>query len=179
MNIESHILDRIDASIRSVTSVRDLAPRVIEIGSALLTVLDGGGTIYTAGNGGSAAQAIHLAEELIGRYRGDRPPCRAVCLNADPAALTCIANDYGFESVFSRQAEALVRGGDALLVLSTSGRSGNIVRGLEAARAGGGLTAGLLGRDGGDCLDLCDHPLVVPGGRSICVTSPVITAFEL
>ncbi|MHC5023495.1 MAG: D-sedoheptulose-7-phosphate isomerase [Planctomycetota bacterium] len=166
MNLEQLILARIEGSVQAVTGLRDAAPRLATIGAALLEALDAGGTIYTAGNGGSAAQASHLAEELIGRYRTDRPPCRAVCLNADPAALTCIANDYGFEAVFARQVDALARTGDALVALSTSGRSPNIVRGLESARAAGTLTVGLLGRDGGDCLDRCDHAIVVPGEDS-------------
>jgi D-sedoheptulose 7-phosphate isomerase len=128
--------------------------------------LEAGGTIFTAGNGGSAAQAMHLAEELIGRYRSNRAPHRAICLNVDPAAITCIANDFGFEKVFARQCEALLREGDALVVLSTSGTSPNIIAALETARKKGATTIGLLGRTGGTCRDLCDHALLIPSDDS-------------
>jgi D-sedoheptulose 7-phosphate isomerase len=122
--------------------------------------------LYTAGNGGSAAQAMHLAEELVGRYRGDRPPRRAVCLNADPTTLTCIANDFGYEQIFARPGRALLTPGDALLVLSTSGNSVNLVRALETARDIGVTTLGLLGADGGACRALCDHAVLIPASDS-------------
>lgn len=125
-------------------------------------VLRGGGLLATCGNGGSAAEALHLAEELIGRYRSNRAPHRAICLNADPTALTCIANDFGFEQVFARQVDALLGSGDALVVFSTSGHSANIVAALRAARARGATTIGLLGHDGGPALPLCDHAVVAP-----------------
>jgi D-sedoheptulose 7-phosphate isomerase len=152
---------RLDGSIRTLDSLRDMLPDVLRIGHALLERLENGGVLYTAGNGGSAAQALHLAEELIGRYRSDRRPLPAVCLNADPTALTCIANDFGYDSVFSRQCKALLGPDDVLLVLTTSGRSDNLIEALQSARDAGSMTIGLLGRDGGPCRDLCDHPLVV------------------
>lgn len=125
-------------------------------------VVEHGGLLATCGNGGSAAEALHLAEELTGRYRSTRAPRRAVCLAADGPALTCIANDFGFEHVFSRQAEALLRPGDALVAFSTSGRSRNIVLALETARSRGAVTIGLLGGDGGTCAALCDEAIIVP-----------------
>ena len=152
---------RLDGSIRSLESLRGMLPHVLRIGHTLLERLESGGILYTAGNGGSAAQALHLAEELIGRYRSDRRPLPAVCLNADPTALTCIANDFGYDSIFSRQCKALLGPKDVLLVLTTSGRSDNLIEALQAARDAGSMTIGLLGRDGGPCRDLCDHPLVV------------------
>lgn len=155
------IQDRIDGSLAAITSLHEQAVRIRALIEALLERLRSGGTLYTAGNGGSAAQALHLAEELIGRYRDDRPPVRALCLNADPTALTCIANDYGYENIFSRQCEALLGAGDALVALSTSGNSENVVRALQVARDRGTLTIGLLGHDGGRCAPLCDHAMVV------------------
>jgi len=116
----------------------------------------------TLGNGGSAADAVHLSEELLGRYRDDRPALAALSLVSDAPALTCIANDYGFEEIFARQVEALCRPGDVVVAFSTSGNSENVVRALQAARAHGAKTLGLLGRDGGRCLALCDAALVVP-----------------
>jgi D-sedoheptulose 7-phosphate isomerase len=158
--------DRIDGSLAAIASLREQAGAIRALIAALQARVRSGGTLYTAGNGGSAAQALHLAEELIGRYRDDRPPVRALCLNADPTALTCIANDYGYEHVFGRQCEALLGAGDALVVLSTSGNSPNVVKALEVARAHGALTIGLLGSDGGRCAPLCDHAVVVSGRDS-------------
>jgi D-sedoheptulose 7-phosphate isomerase len=153
--------ERIDGSVATISALRSQLDRIEAMCNALAHGIERGGTIYTAGNGGSAAQALHLAEELIGRYRSNRPPIRAVCLCADPAALTCIANDFGFEEVFARQAQALLTPGDALVVLSTSGKSANIVRALEVARERSALTIGLLGGDGGSCAHLCDHAVIV------------------
>jgi D-sedoheptulose 7-phosphate isomerase len=160
------IQDRIDGSVAAITALRDQAGRIRDLAQAVLDRLRAGGTLYTAGNGGSAAQALHLAEELIGRYRDDRPPLRAVCLNADPSAITCIANDYGYAHVFSRQCEALLGEHDALLVLSTSGNSDNVVAALQVARRRGALAIGLLGNAGGRCAELCDHAIIVPGRDS-------------
>ncbi len=157
---------RIEGSLAAIEALCDQAGRVRDLARAVLDRLRAGGTLYTAGNGGSAAQALHLAEELIGRYRDDRPPLRAVCLNADPTALTCIANDYGYGQVFSRQCEALLDERDALLVLSTSGNSDNVVEALRVARARGALAIGLLGGAGGRCAALCHHALIVPGTDS-------------
>src|SRR5688572_31089255 len=136
---------RVDGSLAAIASLRAQLDKVSAMADLMLAKLADGGTIYTAGNGGSAAQALHLAEELIGRYRSDRPPLRAVCLNADPTALTCIANDFGFGQVFARQCEALLTPNDVLLVFSTSGKSPNIVQALETARRRQCTTVGLLG----------------------------------
>ena len=106
----ARIIDRVDGSLAAIGTLRDDVPVVAALIELIIGRLEAGGTLYTAGNGGSAAQALHLAEELIGRYRSDRPPQRAVCLNADPTALTCIANDYGYEEVFARQCTALLIG---------------------------------------------------------------------
>ena len=153
---------RLRGTRAAIDAVEQALPDVAAIADLLRSVFDAGGLLATAGNGGSAAEALHLAEELIGRYRADRPPRRAVCLNADPTALTCIANDYGFEHIFSRQCEALLRPDDALVVLSTSGRSPNLVRAAEAAQRIGARVVGLLGRDGGPCRVQCDRAVVIP-----------------
>ena len=129
------------------------------------TVL-GGGTLYTAGNGGSSTDAQHLAEELIGRYRSNRRALPAVSLTADSSVLTCIANDFGYEAIFSRQIEGLMRPGDVLVVFSTSGNSPNIVAALEAARARGGNTIALLGKTGGACRGLADLELIVASNNT-------------
>src|SRR5262245_54956147 len=161
MTMDEMLLRRIGGSLAAVESLRDQIGDMAAIIEAILEALDAGGTVYTAGNGGSAAQALHLAEELIGRYRGSRRPLRAICLNADPTALTCIANDFGFEEVFARPCEALLTRSDVLVVLTTSGNSQNIVKAIKAAKARGALVIGLLGRDGGACRALCDRAIVI------------------
>ena len=157
---------RLDGSRAALDTLRDHIEVIEQITNAVIATLRDGGVIHTCGNGGSAAEAMHFAEELIGRYRNDRPPLPAVCLNVDPTALTCIANDFGFEQVFARQCKALLTEKDALIVLSTSGNSDNIVRALEAARKQETTTIGLLGRDGGRCAGLCDHVLIIDGEDS-------------
>ena len=154
---------RIEASARTVAALTDQLPAIDALCGTVLQTLSAGGTIYTAGNGGSAAQALHLAEEFIGRYRSERPPQPAICLCADSTALTCIANDYGFDEVFARQLSALFTRRDTLVVLSTSGKSTNLVAALKVARTAGGTTIGLLGDTGGNCLSLCNIAIVVPG----------------
>ncbi len=128
--------------------------------------LAAGGKILACGNGGSASDAQHFVAELVGRYRDERPALAAVALNTDGAVLTCIANDYDYDRVFARQVEALGRPRDLLLAISTSGRSPNVLRALETARARGLATAALLGRDGGPAVPLADLALVVEAGET-------------
>ena len=118
--------------------------------------------ILVCGNGGSAADAQHLAAELTGRYLKERRALAAIALTTDTSALTAIGNDYGYDVIFSRQVEALGRPGDLLIGISTSGNSGNVIRAVESAKAMGLSTLGLLGRDGGKLKDLVDDALVVP-----------------
>ena len=158
---------RLEGSITAISALRDQLNGIADLSAAVVEALHGGGTIYACGNGGSAAEAMHLTEELIGRYRGRvRPAQRAVCLNADVAAMTCIANDFGYDRVFSRQVEALLTDRDALVVLSTSGNSANIINALKSARTNGAMTIGLLGKSGGECVALCDHAIVAQGEDS-------------
>ena len=146
---------------RVVASLATQADLIEKIGQAILTCLSAGGKLLAAGNGGSAAEAMHLCEELTGKYRDVRRALPAICLNADPTALTCIANDWDYASVFSRQAEAFTRPGDVLVIFSTSGNSENLLRVLQTVKARGGITVGLLGRNGGKAKALCDLALVV------------------
>lgn len=157
---------RLDAALASLDAHRADAVAVID---AIVSTLRGGGLVATCGNGGSAAEALHLSEELIGRYRGDRAPLRSTCLCADPTALTCIANDFGFEEIFARQSEALLRPGDALVVFSTSGNSANLLKALEVAGRCGAARVGFLGGDGGDARNLCDASIVIEGEDSAAI----------
>jgi len=120
-----------------------------------------GGRLVTCGNGGSLAQAMHFAEEWTGRFRRDRRALPAMAL-ADPAVMTCIANDFGYEAVFSRQIEAHGRRGDLLVAISTSGRSPNLLRAASAARKVDMTTVALLGKGGGPLAGEVDIPIVVP-----------------
>jgi D-sedoheptulose 7-phosphate isomerase len=121
-----------------------------------------GSKVLTCGNGGSAADAMHLAEEMTGRYRRNRQAFPALALSADGTALTCIANDWSFADVFSRQIEAFGQPGDVLVVFSTSGNSPNILKALEVAKSRTMLALGTLGKGGGSAQKLCDHAIVVP-----------------
>ena len=128
----------------------------------LAAALGAGGKVLACGNGGSACDAMHFCEELTGRFRKDRPPLAAVSLT-DVGHITCVANDYGFDEVFSRGVRALGRPGDVLVALSTSGNSENVVRAVAAARETGMSTCALLGRDGGRLAGMCDLEWIVPG----------------
>lgn len=121
-----------------------------------------GGKLLLFGNGGSAADAQHIAAELVVRYRADRAPIAAVALNTDTSILTAAANDYGYARVFARQVEALGRPGDVAIGISTSGKSANVVAGLRAARDASLVAAALSGGSGGDLVGLADPLLLVP-----------------
>jgi D-sedoheptulose 7-phosphate isomerase len=136
-----------------------------EIARAIADVFRRRGRVFSCGNGGSLCDAMHFAEEFSGRFDKDRQPYPALALS-DPAHLTCVANDYGFEYVFSRQIEALGHEGDLLMILSTSGNSPSILRAAESARKNGLTTVGLVGKGGGDVRGLCDIVLHAPGKRS-------------
>ena len=138
------------------------ATQVDAAGAALLASLQAGGKLLTCGNGGSAADALHLAEELVGRYCRERPALPAICLAADPTALTCIGNDYGYEQVFARGVEALGRPGDVLIGFTTSGNSPNVLAAFASAKRKGIITVLMSGRDGGKARGLCDHEIIVP-----------------
>jgi D-sedoheptulose 7-phosphate isomerase len=126
------------------------------------TSLRNGGKILLFGNGGSAADAQHLATELVVRYKTDRAPMAALALTTDTSALTAGANDMGFEQVFARQVRALGRPGDVAVAISTSGRSANIIEALRAAHEHGLTATGMTGGDGGDMVELADPLLIVP-----------------
>ncbi len=141
--------------------LESVAPAVEAAASLIVTALTDGRKVMFCGNGGSAADSQHLASEFTGRFINDRRPLAALALTTDSSALTCIANDYSFDDVFYRQVLGLGRKGDCLVAISTSGNSRNVIRAARAARAEGIHTIGLLGRDGGALLELCDVPIVV------------------
>jgi D-sedoheptulose 7-phosphate isomerase len=150
----ARLLDWLRASERADGAIARLSDRLADCFAH-------GGRVLTCGNGGSMCDAMHLAEDLSGRYRLDRPALSAQAIS-DPAHLTCVANDYGYDRVFARGVDAWGRAGDVLVVFSTSGRSPNIVAAAHAARARGMRVIGLLGRDGGEVAPICDDAVVVP-----------------
>lgn len=151
----------VDAAKHALGLLAERTDVVDRIAGVLIDVLRSGGKVMTCGNGGSAAEAMHLAEEMVGRYRRNRRPLAALSLNADPTAMTCIANDWDYDETFARQLEGLGRPGDVLVVLSTSGRSPSILRALERARGHDVRTIGLLGPVGSPAEALCDASLTL------------------
>jgi D-sedoheptulose 7-phosphate isomerase len=159
--IAAHLAASHEALERASGDARLLAV-AREIAEAIARALRAGNKLLIAGNGGSAADAQHIAAEIVGRYKQDRPAYAAIALTTDTSALTAIGNDYGFEHIFSRQIEGLGKRGDVLLALSTSGRSPNILGCLKAARQQGLVTVGFTGSNGTALGALCDHLLVAP-----------------
>jgi D-sedoheptulose 7-phosphate isomerase len=141
--------------------IASLQPASDAVAEALISSLGSGGKILAFGNGGSATQASHLVEELIGRFKETRRPLPAVSLAGDAGVLTCIANDFGYAALFERQVEALATRGDAVVGITTSGRSENVLRGLKAAKAKGAVTIALCGATGLESGD-ADHVVAVP-----------------
>jgi D-sedoheptulose 7-phosphate isomerase len=148
-----------------IPKLASLEPEMTKLADAMMKSWSNRGKVMTCGNGGSASDAMHLAEELIARFQKNRKALAAIAL-CDPTAITCAANDLGYEQIFSRQVEGLGNPGDVLIVFSTSGDSPNIIRALEAARVHQLITAGFLGRDGGKAKARCDIPLIVPAQTS-------------
>jgi D-sedoheptulose 7-phosphate isomerase len=146
-------------------SSRDARVLLEQFSDVVAGAIQTGGRVLACGNGGSMCDAMHFAEELSGRFRQDRPALAAQAIS-DPAHLTCVANDWGFDRVFARGIEAWGRRGDVLVVFSTSGQSANVIAAAEAARERGLTVLGLLGRDGGALKLLCDRAVVVPARTS-------------
>jgi len=141
---------------------KDLAPVISDMSSLITDTLAGGNKLLVMGNGGSAADSQHFAAEIVGRFKMERKALPAIALSTDTSILTAVGNDYGFESIFSRQVEALAAPGDVVVGISTSGNSPNVLKALNIAQARGCRTVGLLGKDGGSIRAVCDLALVIP-----------------
>ena len=159
--IEDHLALSLAALERAVKD-ESLLAAARKIAEVITKTLRGGNKLLIVGNGGSAADAQHIAAEIVGRYKKDRPAYAAIALTTDTSALTAIGNDYGFEQVFARQVEGLGKRGDVLLALTTSGRSPNILAALKAARQQGLVTIGFTGAKGTALGASCDHLLLAP-----------------
>ena len=153
-------------TLKRAADDRDLASAMVEIAGAITAAVRKGGKLLVAGNGGSAADAQHIAGEFLSRLNFDRNPLPAIALTTDTSVLTAIGNDYGFENVFERQVRGLGRRGDILIAISTSGRSPNIIAALKAAREIGVTTVGFTGDGQREMNGYCDHALRVPSNST-------------
>jgi D-sedoheptulose 7-phosphate isomerase len=156
------ILQSIDQGRANLEKLRALEPEIARAGDAIVAALKSNNTIYFCGNGGSAADAQHLAAELSGRFLKNRRPLPGVSLTTNSSALTAIGNDFGYDEVFSRQLEGVVKRGDVLLALSTSGNSANCVKAVEVAKAAGAVSIGMTGEKASKLSELCEVCLRVP-----------------
>jgi len=160
--MQQQLADHVAAAER----VSGMTEDVRAVGELLCSTFAAGGAVYTFGNGGSAADAQHLSGELIGHYKRDRRPLPAVTLTTDATVMTCIANDYSYDDVFSRQVRALARPGDVVIGFTTSGRSPNVVDALAAAQANGATTVLFGGGDGGPARQHADRLLLAPSDQT-------------
>ncbi len=154
--------EQVSDHLAVVGACEPLLPDLVQTSEEVCTRLNNGGTVFTFGNGGSAADAQHLAAELVGRYSLDRRPLAAVSLATDPSVTTCIANDYSYDDVFGRQVRALVGPNDVVIAFSTSGQSPNVVNGLAAAQEAGALTVLFTGRSGAAAARYAERVFRVP-----------------
>jgi len=157
-------LDEAAAALDRLRGDDTMLAHIAQAGELLASTLAAGGRAFSCGNGGSLCDAMHFAEELSGRFRGDRPGYAAVAIS-DPGHLSCVANDYGYEQVFARYLHAHGRAGDALLAISTSGTSRNVIAAAQAANELQMRVIALTGRGGTPLAELADIAIVTPGGR--------------
>ena len=158
---------------------RLLVPRIAEVAEVLAAALRDGKKLLVMGNGGSAADAQHLAAEIVGRFKMERRALPAIALTTDSSILTAIGNDYGFSTVFRRQVEALAGAGDVVVGISTSGNSGNVHEALLLVDEIGCTTVGLLGGDGGSIREVVDYVLTVPSRETPRVQEGHITIIHI
>ena len=166
MNISSELTQQIADHQQSAGGMHGLLDQIVEIATLICRSFEGGGRLYTFGNGGSAADAQHLAAELIGRYKRERRPLPAMALTTDPSVMTCIANDYDYDEVFARPVEALAQPGDVVIGFTTSGQSASVVAGLAMARRRGATSVLFAAGDGGRAAGEADFALLVPASQT-------------
>lgn len=153
--------NELTAHEKTLQNLREHLPKIAEIGQILKNCIKNGGKIMICGNGGSAGDSQHFAAEIVGRYKKERRALPAIALTTDSSALTAIGNDYGFDTVFSRQVEGLGRAGDVIFGISTSGNSQNVLNAFEKAREIGITRIFLGGKDGGRLKNACDFAVIV------------------
>lgn len=178
-NTKSAVSEHIEESIAVKRALLEMTEPIENAGELLAARIKAGGKAIIFGNGGSAADAQHFAAEMIGRLEVDHGSLPALALTTDSSVLTSVANDFGFEHVFSRQVNAFVQPGDVAIGISTSGNSRNVVEGLRAARARGAQTIGLVGESGGQMGPLCDILVRVPSSRTMRVQECHLTIVHI
>jgi len=167
--MKESIINLINESVRTFTNISKDQNQVVLIENITNTILNAfksDNKLLLCGNGGSAADAQHIAAELSGRFEIDRKPLNAEALHVNSSFVTAVANDYGYEEVYSRMVEAIGKNGDILLALSTSGNSKNIIRAIEKANSLGLITIGFSGNDGGAMQNLCKYNLIIPSDNT-------------
>lgn len=164
-----------EATKRRLRENEATVERIERVARLLAETLADGNRVVLFGNGGSAADAQHIAAELSGKFRQDRPPLPALAVTANNSAVTAIANDFGYETVFARQVRGLVSEGDAAIGISTSGSSENVIRGVRAANDQRATTVGLTGADGGELATVADHTIRVPSDDTARIQEAHIT----
>jgi D-sedoheptulose 7-phosphate isomerase len=169
------ILDIWNEHVEVARALPRLVTAVARAVDVIAESLSAGGSLMLAGNGGSAADAQHIAAELTGRFLKDRRALRALALHANSSALTAIGNDYGYDEIFARELSAHARSGDVLLAISTSGNSPNILKAIEAARVHNVVVIGMTGESGGRMRDVCDLCLCAPSHRTARIQEMHIT----
>ena len=182
MDDSAWVAEYVEKSLRALTAFAADAPAqagLAEMAAAITASLRRGGKLLVAGNGGSAADAQHIAGEFVVRLMYDRAPLAAIALTTDSSVLTAAGNDYGFDHVFERQIRALGRPGDVFLAISTSGRSPSILRALEAARTGGLVTLGFGAGAGGAMPAFCDHLFLAPAPETALAQQVHIVAAHI
>jgi len=157
--IERHFFEHQEVILNTLLKVQE---NLVSSATLLTDCLCKGGTVFWCGNGGSAADSQHLAAELVGRFKKDRKPLRSIALTTDTSVLTCVANDYIYDDIFSRQLEALARSDDVLVAISTSGNSENVFRALKKSEDLGVKTIAFLGKDGGQAKSIANLSIVIP-----------------
>ena len=167
------------AAIRSIAADPAVLEELVQIQDALVTALKRGGKVLLCGNGGSAADAQHLAGEFVGRFLKERSALPAVALHTNTSTLTAIGNDYGFDQVFARQVEALGSAGDVLIGLSTSGNSANVLQAVEQAKRREIMTVGFTGRGGGKLAEIADLCFRAPADETPTIQECHITVGHL
>lgn len=173
------IVAQLKEASETMTAAAKLAPELDAIAQALLKCYRNGGKILTFGNGGSSCDAQNFADELVGRYRRNRPPLSALALTVNQGDLTSIANDFGYEEVFARQLRAHGRAGDVAIAISTSGNSKNVLKAIAAAKELGITVVGLTGRTGGKMKTECDYVVCVPSDSTARIQEVHITVIQI
>ena len=175
--VRKHLTESRDALAAADTA--EFAATLVKIADTIAGALKAGGKVLFCGNGGSAADAQHIAAELMGRYQSEREPLAAIALTTDTSALTAIGNDYGFEQVFARQVRGVGKKGDVLVALSTSGKSANVLAALDTARELGIVTIGFTGKKGGDFTSCCDIVLNAASDKTAVIQQIHLTAAHI